>query len=215
MNYFEILPLEILNQIIEKTNSVNAIASLRRVCKLFYHASKLYDKDLLEICNQKELDKMVKPGRDNYVYMFQGFYFNYFPAIRYAIKNGIEVDHCRNFIDINYDARDRSSHPSYFESRLVIWNKTLSQIKITSAFIEYAAHCVWSEVSIMKRTNCLYIDFYLRLLEMFIEKNFIPSKSVYKGCHYNIDAKQAIQTPQYAKQIEKFQILMNKICSNL
>lgn len=167
MNCFKTLPIDIVREIIVKTETLEQIAKARRTCRLFLTATKLFGKDLFEIAYQKELGGFIQSS-NMVAYLFQGFYYNFFPAVRHAVKNGIDIDH--TYIDVERDARDRSYNSKYLEGRLEMWTRVVKHYQIRGEHVKFVAQRAWTEL-INHVSNFKLCDFYLSLFELFLKQN--------------------------------------------
>ena len=186
MDYFKILPIELVREIISKSESLEEIAKIRRISKLFYSASLLY-QDMFRVEYQKQLGELrqdeISLNRDGFFpvithevlihrenllsFMYEGFVYNFFPAVRHAAKNG-EYIKCE-YIDLVKSSPNEKAYCLQYQCcRLQLWTKILKHFKITSEHVHYLVYRAWLEI-IYESTNGL-ADFYLNLLEMFLNQ---------------------------------------------
>jgi hypothetical protein len=172
MSDFELLSLDLLREIFSWTSTLNDIASIRRTCKKFYLAIRLYDKDLFVIRYNNEMSKFGLKSDNMMYYLSQGFYYNFFPAVRHALRNGIRLDH--KFIRIEHDALGRLYNSQYIDNRLSLWKQILKYYKIEDEHVNYIVYYASKKISKSRNdSKSLICNYYLSLMALIVERNVI------------------------------------------
>jgi hypothetical protein len=221
--YFELLPREIVREILTKIPTLGGVASFRRVSKLFYDTSTMYGNDIFSILYKKELGCMIRSESIS-CHMFQGFYFNFFPAIRHAIRNGIRITH--RHIDIENDLHDRMLNKKFSEGRLELWRRILKHLPVKKSFIKHtinkwyksilkfnateddASHNVEHEIE--RGADGVFADFYLDLLEMLIsfQEPRKTNKKYFLKCMKKMESVKMRESTQ--PKIDRFKSVVDR-----
>jgi hypothetical protein len=219
MSYFDLLSNDILREIFMRTETLSDLANIRRTCKKFYQAMKVYGKDLFEVRYHNELGIFGIKSDNMICYMSQGFYYNFFPAVRHALRNGVHLDH--RYIQIENDASGRLYNLQYIDHRLSLWKMIFKNLKIEHEHVNFIIYYAWKSLIVRREgldataddkkdflTNNrkLYCSFYLSLMELLIEHN-IKIKQVdekYKNC-------SGYRSKNDQNSISKFYSLLDRI----
>lgn len=177
--YFEILPVEMVREILNKISKLEDMASCRRVCKLFYETSMMYGRNLFLCLYKKELGCLIQSENMN-CYILQGFYFNFFPAIRHSIRNQKKISH--KYIDVEMSRgvfvdRDLFKDKIFLQRRLELWKRILIYLPVKKRFIKYTFKKWKKSISECLQISpddiyllsyaLIFVDFYSDLFEMF------------------------------------------------
>jgi hypothetical protein len=226
--YFEMLPREMVREILNKISKLEDMASCRRACKLFYETSMMYGRDIFLTLYKKELGCLIR-SENMSCHMLQGFYFNFFPAIRHAIRNGKKISH--KYIDVEIkDLRNGTQNKNFYEKRLRLWKRILKYLPVKKSFIKHTIK-KWVKSIIKFNTDTLeyssdtlefrfstessseiYVDFYSNLFEIFVIDGYRKTNNDHSEfLEYMKKIENVKISARTELKIEKFKSILDRL----